>query len=148
MAELFDLRVTISLRCLSVVGNPFWASCLFFFFSIEALIGFDLLQSAFIPSIGHWSKDFWQIMGLLWKCWSANKWAGASAFSLQQKGRSATIISWWPDRADHPSGSVSRSPYSLDYTQKLTRSTLALKLSVSPPYYPWVTATVIQVSSL
>ncbi len=25
-------------------------------------------------------------------------------------------------------------------TQKLTRSTLALKLSVSPPYYPWVTA--------
>ncbi len=27
------------------------------------------------------------------------------------------------------------------YTQKLTRSTLALKLSVSPPYYPWVTAT-------
>ncbi len=26
------------------------------------------------------------------------------------------------------------------YTEKLTRSTLALKLSVSPPYYPWVTA--------
>ena len=29
----------------------------------------------------------------------------------------------------------------LDYTQKLTRSTLAFKLSVSPAYYPWVTAT-------
>ncbi len=29
----------------------------------------------------------------------------------------------------------------LDYTQKSTRSTLALKLSVSPPFYPWVTAT-------
>ncbi len=27
------------------------------------------------------------------------------------------------------------------YTQKLTRSTLALELSGSPPYYPWVTAT-------
>ncbi len=27
------------------------------------------------------------------------------------------------------------------YTKKLTRSPLALKLSVSPPYYPWVTAT-------
>ena len=29
----------------------------------------------------------------------------------------------------------------LGFTQKLTRSTLALKLSVSPPYYPWVTVT-------
>ncbi len=29
----------------------------------------------------------------------------------------------------------------LGYTQKLTRSTLALKLSVSPSFYPWVTAT-------
>ncbi len=38
-------------------------------------------------------------------------------------------------------GYHSGSPQSLDYTQKLTRSTLALKLSVSPPYYPWVTAT-------
>ncbi len=27
------------------------------------------------------------------------------------------------------------------YTQKSTKSTLALKLSVSPPFYPWVTAT-------
>ena len=33
-------------------------------------------------------------------------------------------------------------PIRVRYTQKLTRSTLALKLSVSPPYYPWVTATV------
>ena len=31
--------------------------------------------------------------------------------------------------------------YHLDYTQKLTRSTSALKLSVSPTFYPWVTAT-------
>ncbi len=38
-------------------------------------------------------------------------------------------------------GSVSGSPKSLDYTQKLTRSTLALKLSVAPPVYHWVTAT-------
>ncbi len=30
---------------------------------------------------------------------------------------------------------------SLDYTQKSTRSTLALEPSVSPPFYPWVTAT-------
>ncbi len=29
----------------------------------------------------------------------------------------------------------------IDYTQKSTRSTLALKLSVAPPSYPWVTAT-------
>ena len=29
------------------------------------------------------------------------------------------------------------------YTQKLTSSTLALKLSVAPPIYPWVTATYI-----
>ncbi len=28
------------------------------------------------------------------------------------------------------------------YTQKSTRSTLALNPSVSPPFYPWVTATV------
>ena len=28
--------------------------------------------------------------------------------------------------------------------QKLTRSTLELKLSVSPPYYPWVTATKVK----
>ncbi len=31
--------------------------------------------------------------------------------------------------------------HSLDYTQKSTRSTLALKLSAAPPIYPWVTAT-------
>ncbi len=41
----------------------------------------------------------------------------------------------------HPSGSVSGSPQSLDYTQKSTKSTLALKLNVSRPFYPWVTAT-------
>ena len=29
----------------------------------------------------------------------------------------------------------------LYHTQKSAKSTLALKLSVSPPYYPWVTAT-------
>ncbi len=29
----------------------------------------------------------------------------------------------------------------LDYTQKSTRSTLALKLSVAPPVYLWLTAT-------
>ncbi len=29
----------------------------------------------------------------------------------------------------------------VDYTQKSTRSTLAMKLSVSTPVYPWVTAT-------
>ena len=37
--------------------------------------------------------------------------------------------------------SIDRVGIPLDYTQKLTRSTLTLKLSVSPPYYPWVTAT-------
>ena len=42
---------------------------------------------------------------------------------------------WWamPPNKNHGSR--------LDYTQKSTRSTLALKPSVSPPFYPWVTAT-------
>ena len=31
----------------------------------------------------------------------------------------------------------------IDYTQKSTRSTLALKLGVAPPIYPWVTATLV-----
>ncbi len=41
----------------------------------------------------------------------------------------------------HRSGSISGSPLSLDYTQKSTRSTLALKLGVAQPVYLWVTAT-------
>ncbi len=41
----------------------------------------------------------------------------------------------------HFQGSISGSPQSLDYTQKLTKSTLAVKLSVSAIIYPRWTAT-------
>ncbi len=100
-----------------------------------------------VPDISSASKSD----QVTWSKWTNRKhcYLASSSSYLRVNMGCALAISFQvhslyvPTLTGHLSGSVSGSMFpSLDYTQKSTRSTLALKLSVAPLVYLRVTATV------